>query len=155
CIPRGERSGRALGHDHLSPPLHELRCERRKKVSLSVAEAVIEADVLPLDPAELAHAIAQRIEQETRGLPIGKAGHQHANVANGRVLSACRHWPRRRRAAEQGDELAPPHSITSSAVICMISGTVTPSAFAVLRLMTSSTLVGCITGSSAGFSPLR
>ena len=34
--------------------IHELRCERRKKVDLSVAEAVIEADVLPLDPAELA-----------------------------------------------------------------------------------------------------
>ncbi len=47
------------------------------------------------------------------------------------------------------------HSITSSAVICMISGTVRPSAFAVLRLMTSSNLVGCMTGRSAGFSPLR
>jgi hypothetical protein len=47
------------------------------------------------------------------------------------------------------------YSMTSSAVICMISGTVRPSAFAVLRLMTSSTLIGCITGSSAGFSPLR
>jgi hypothetical protein len=32
--------------------------------------------------------------------------------------------------AEQRDELAAFHSITSSAVICMIIGTVTPSAFA-------------------------
>ena len=40
-------------------------------------------------------------------------------------------------------------------LINIISGTVTPSAFAVLRLMTSSNLVGRITGSSAGFSPLR
>src|SRR6266545_759163 len=47
------------------------------------------------------------------------------------------------------------HSITSSAVICMISGTVRPSALAVLRLMTSSNLVGCSTGRSAGFAPLR
>ena len=30
-----------------------------------------------------------------------------------------------------------------------------PSAFAVLRLITSSNLVGCCTGRSAGFSPLR
>ena len=30
-----------------------------------------------------------------------------------------------------------------------------PSAFAVLRLMISSTLVSCRTGRSAGFSPLR
>src|SRR5713101_4501795 len=47
------------------------------------------------------------------------------------------------------------YSITSSAVICMISGTVRPSAFAVLRLMTSSNLVGSCTGRSAGLSPLR
>jgi NAD(P)-dependent dehydrogenase (short-subunit alcohol dehydrogenase family) len=47
------------------------------------------------------------------------------------------------------------HSITSSAVICIISGTVRPSAFAVLRLMNSSTFVACWTGRSAGLSPLR
>src|SRR5262249_47454465 len=46
------------------------------------------------------------------------------------------------------------HSITSSAVICMISGIVRPRAFAVLRLITSSNLVGCRIGRSAGFSPL-
>ena len=35
------------------------------------------------------------------------------------------------------------------------SGTVRPSAFAALRLITSSNLVGCNTGSSAGLAPLR
>ena len=35
------------------------------------------------------------------------------------------------------------YSTTSLAVICMISGTVRPSALAVLRLITSSNLVGC------------
>ena len=34
-------------------------------------------------------------------------------------------------------------------------GTLRPSAFAVLRLITSSCLVGACTGRSAGFSPLR
>jgi hypothetical protein len=34
-------------------------------------------------------------------------------------------------------------------------GIVSPSAFAVLRLITSSKLVGCSTGRSAGFAPLR
>jgi len=48
-----------------------------------------------------------------------------------------------------------PHSITPSAVTCSVSGTVRPSAFAVLRLITSSNLVGCITGKSAGFAPWR
>ena len=47
------------------------------------------------------------------------------------------------------------HSITSSAATSNLSGTVRPSALAVLRLMTNSNLVGLITGRSAGFSPLR
>jgi hypothetical protein len=33
---------------------------------------------------------------------------------------------------------SPPYSITSSGVICMIMGTVKPSGFAVLKLITSS-----------------
>src|SRR5215470_20251061 len=47
------------------------------------------------------------------------------------------------------------YSSTSSARASSDGGTVMPSAFAVLRLMTSSYLVGACTGSSPGFSPLR
>ena len=47
------------------------------------------------------------------------------------------------------------HSITSSARASSVGGTSRPSAFAVLRLITSSNLVGFCTGRSAGFSPLR
>src|SRR5262249_32190482 len=57
--------------------------------------------------------------------------------------------------AEQGYKLPPFHSITSSARASSDGGTVRPSVFAVLRLITSSYLVGAWTGSSAGFSPLR
>ena len=47
------------------------------------------------------------------------------------------------------------YSITSSARVMSVGGTVRPSALAVLRLSTSSKLVGRTTGRSAGFSPLR
>src|SRR5262249_38830825 len=47
------------------------------------------------------------------------------------------------------------HSITSSARVSNVGGTSRPSALAVLRLITNSNLVGCITGKSAGFAPLR
>lgn len=47
------------------------------------------------------------------------------------------------------------YSITSSAVASSLSGTVRPSAFAVLKLMTNWYLVGNCTGRFAGFSPLR
>ena len=47
------------------------------------------------------------------------------------------------------------YSITSSAIASTLAGISKPSAFAVLRLMTRLNLVGCITGKSAGRSPLR
>ena len=47
------------------------------------------------------------------------------------------------------------HRITSFAWKRMLGGIVRPSACAVFRLITSSNLVGCSTGSSAGFVPLR
>ena len=47
------------------------------------------------------------------------------------------------------------YSITSSALASSVGGMVSPSAFAVVRLMQSWNSVGCSTGMSAGFSPFR
>src|SRR5215475_10804087 len=60
--------------------------------------------------------------------------------------------PARRR---QRDEIAPLHSITSSARASSVGGTSRPTVLAVWELMTSSSLVDCTTGKSAGFAPLR
>src|SRR5262249_42089649 len=49
----------------------------------------------------------------------------------------------------------PHHSITSSASDSRLSEIFTPTSLAVLRLITSSNLVGCSTGRSAGLAPLR
>src|SRR5450759_2069024 len=46
-------------------------------------------------------------------------------------------------------------SITSSARASSVGGILIPSALAVLRLMTSSNLVGCSTGKSAGLAPFN
>src|SRR5262249_7525158 len=93
------------------------------------------------------------------------AGHPAMTPRQTPRLNARSHWHRRllrprrerphRSATEQRDELASPHSITSSASASSLSGIWTPSALAVLRLMISSNLVGTCTGRSAGFSPLR
>src|SRR5262249_6234280 len=71
------------------------------------------------------------------------------------LLRARRERPRRRRAAEERDELAPPHSITSSARPANGSGTVSPRALATLRLMTRVYLSARWIGKSPGFAPLR
>src|SRR2546425_794041 len=47
------------------------------------------------------------------------------------------------------------YSITSSAMVSSPGGKLRPNALAVLRLITNSNLVDCMTGRSAGFSPLR
>src|SRR5262249_46314537 len=69
--------------------------------------------------------------------------------------SARRERPRRRRAAEQREELAALHSITSSASASNLSGISRPRALAVFRLTPSSNLVGCRAGKSGAFAPLR
>src|SRR5262249_31777219 len=61
------------------------------------------------------------------------------------LLRARRERPRG-CAAERHDELAPLHSITSSAVASSLSGTVRPSIRALSTLMTSSNLAACTTG---------
>src|SRR5262249_17416081 len=82
--------------------------------------------------------------------------HQHAHPPHPVGLLRLRRERPRSRAAEERDERAPGrHSITSSARASSIGGTPMPSALAVLRLITSSYLVGCWTGRLAGFSPLR
>src|SRR6516164_4924472 len=59
------------------------------------------------------------------------------------------------RAAEQRDELAACHSITSSARRRIEVGSSTPIVFAVFRLTANSKFAVCSTGSSAGCAPRR
>src|SRR5262249_8170854 len=81
--------------------------------------------------------------------------HEHTHTPDALGLLRPRaKWPRS-RPAEQRDELAALHSITSSARCCRNQGTSRPRAFAVLRLMTSSNVGGCSTGISAGFTPCK
>ena len=56
---------------------------------------------------------------------------------------------------ERDEFAASHHSITSSARARSVGGTAMPSVRAVWWLMTNSNFVDCITGRSAGFTPLR
>src|SRR5262245_65126546 len=82
--------------------------------------------------------------------------HEHTDSPHAPgLLRADAERPRRCRGAEQQYELAPPHSITSSARASNCGGTVRSSILAVSALRTSSSLLDCPTGSSAGLAPLR
>src|SRR5262245_21073145 len=100
--------------------------------------------------------LQERCEARLHFRIVRGQAHEDANASHSLgLLRARRDRPRRRRAAEQRDELAPLHSITSSAMASSPGGKLRPNALAVLRLITNSNLLDCMTGRSAGFSPLR
>src|SRR5262249_16097630 len=124
----------------------ELGCDFAIALVASLRPAILDSDGSALDPAKFTQPLHEgrgpRIPVQRRARP------QKADGRELRLLRARRERPRHRRAAEQRDELAPLHSITSSARARSVGGTSRPSAFAVLRLITSSYLVGACTGRS-------
>src|SRR5579864_4875656 len=131
--------------------------QRRQLVVMPAFEPMVfDGNVLAFDKAGFAQAFAERGDKTRVG--IGRPGPQKRDHRQRRLLRMRDERPLyrcRRRATEKGDDLAPPHSITSSARPSKESGKVRPSVFAVLRLRTSWTFSACTTGKSAGFSPLR
>ena len=129
-------------------------CARGRRV------AVVDADVAALRPPKPFERGPERREACLYFRILLSEGRKHANPPDSvGLLRARRERPRRRRAAEQRDELAAlhccSHSINSSAMASSLSGILRPSAFAVQRLMTNSNLVDCMTGRSAGLAPFR
>src|SRR5204863_4333669 len=114
------------------------------------------AAVSAIDPAELPQRSHKR-RHAGLNFRVGLGPrHQHTDPPHPiRLLRARRERPGGRRAAEQCDELAALHSLTSSAAASRVAGTVRPSAFAVLRLITNSNFTVCWIGKVEGFSPLR
>src|SRR5262249_22724558 len=79
---------------------------------------------------------------------------EDADAPHPLALGVRRERPRC-RAANQRDELAPLHSITSSAATSSLSRTARPSILAVEARLADSKLLDRTTGNSAGFAPLR
>src|SRR6516164_420119 len=140
-----------VGDDNLDFALDELGRDLGKPLVASIRPAIFNRDGATFDPAALAQASHESSDPITQGR--SRTG---AEEADGRelcwLLRARRERPRR-SAAEQRDEGAALHSITSSARASSVGGTSRPSAFATIRLITKSNLVGCSTGMSAGFAP--
>src|SRR5262249_28098076 len=139
--------------DYCHPTAYQIGCEVRQLIVLVLAPAILDRHIPALDVAHFTNALLEC------GQKVCTAGTrravEHPDHRHRRLLRARRDRPRGRRAAEQRDELAPLHSITSSARCWSSSGTSSPRAFAVFRLMTSSNSTGNWTGRLLGFSPLR
>ena len=105
----------------------------------------------------------QVVEASSQSAARSPATFEFPYSADGIVTPSARYSSRSRPAAhdrsgscvsvEQASSVV--YSITSSASCWRCPGTSRPSAFAALRLIISSYLVGACTGSSLGFSPRR
>src|SRR6516164_2261329 len=135
CGLRRER-GRGVANDERYLPTKKVRHQKRQPVSLTLVRTVLNRDVLALDEACFLEALAER----SHALVRNRSTAEKPDDRHCRLLRVRCERPRR-RAAEQRDEIAPLHSITSSARARKDSGIVRPSFFAALMLTTSSNLV--------------
>src|SRR5689334_17409585 len=110
--------------------------------------AIFDCNILPVDISGFSQSPLERchiIPLVPSCTVIEQAAHRHRAL-----LRVCRERPGGCCTTDEGDELPPFHSITSSARASHVGGRSRPSALAVLRLMARSYLVGACTGSSAG-----
>src|SRR5262245_41395599 len=140
--------------DRVRLQLDELRRLRSQPVHVVAPEAFLDAEVRAFGPAQLAQLLSECRDARQDVRIVVEPSHQHAHAPRPLALLRSRRKRPRRRAADQRYELAPLHSITSSASESKLSEIVTPSAFAVFKLITNWNLTVSITGKSAGLTPL-
>src|SRR5262245_45842838 len=132
----------------------EFACIEAGTIGIAASPTKLDVHVAAVGPPQLLQPLLQCGDATlSLWIALGEDG-EHADPPHAvRLLRARRERPSNRRAADERDEIAAPdHSITSSARASSIGGTSRPSAFAVLRLITSSILVGRSIGRSCGFA---
>src|SRR6516165_5982340 len=139
--------------DHRHLTAYQLSCEVGQSIILILRPAILDRHILAFDVPAFADALPE-CGHKTCSVG-GRRAAEEPDYRHRRLLRARRERPRGSRTAEQREELAAFHSITSSAVASSACGTLRPKTFAVCRLMTNSNLAARITGNSAAFSPLR
>ena len=144
------------GQDDVGGERDQFRCVFASAGSVR-SPASIDARVAAVGPAQLLQSLYERRVARLPFRIVRGQVHEHADATN--PIGLLR--PRRerpcdcRRAAEQRDQLAAFHSITSSARAMKVGGMLRPIAAAALRLMISSKSVASWIGRSAGLAPLR
>jgi hypothetical protein len=122
----------------------QLLRERSYPIDVTAAPPKVHPHLAAIGPAQARKRLRERGDERLRQGIVFVARHEHADAPHAVALLRPRREGPYRRAAEERDELAPPIlSITSSAMARIPGGMVSPSALAVLRLITNSKLDGC------------
>src|SRR5262249_47364417 len=119
------RGGQGDDHSHLA--LNQIGGHGWQSIVLTSRPTLLGSDVLPFDKSKFVQALEKGGYERS---PLSSC-HATEKPNHRPLLPARRDWPRRRRTAEQRDELASlhrcNHSITSLAAASSLSGTVRPS----------------------------
>src|SRR5262249_25651172 len=125
-------------------------------VGIAGGPAIVDLHVSAVGPTQLLQRLLERSDVGLRAwIARVVAALKHADTPHSLGLLRTRHHRPRCCPGKPRDELAPSHSITSSARASSEGGMVSPSALAVLRLITNSNFVACRIGKSAGLVPCR
>jgi hypothetical protein len=89
-------------------PIDQVGGERRQSIILTIGEAVLDCNVLAFDIARLVQAPVKRGD----GQCVARLAEQESDRRHRWLLRARRERPCS-RAADKGDELAPPHELPS------------------------------------------
>src|SRR5262249_13681141 len=139
---------------HAGATTDQIGCQFRKTIVLTFRPAIFDDDAATLDITGLSQGLAKGGKAAAHR-NVGRHGAEKSDHRQRRLLRLRRDRPGRNCATEKRDNLAPLHSITSSARASRVVGISRSSALAVVRLTTRSNLVGCSTGRSPGFAPRR
>src|SRR5262249_40540286 len=138
------------GHHDVGRRGDQLSCKSASLVGIAAGPAIVDLDIASFNPAQVLQAFQQRCDIGLSFRISLGVSHEDADAPHPLGLRRPRgERPCGRRAAEQCDEVAPFHLITAFARASSLSGIVSPSALAVLRLMTRSNSIGCSIGISA------
>src|SRR5262245_46564375 len=145
-----------MGHNDVRRERDEFRRVPSNLSDIGGGPARIDPYIATYSPTQQSQTLMERCEASLKYRIACGCGQEHADAPHAPVLLGSRYERPRRRAAEQGYQLAAAdHSITSSARASRLSGTSMPSALAVLWLITNSIFVGCSIGKSEGLVPLK
>ena len=102
------RTARSRRDNDIDLEPDELGRDLGEALAASLRPAILDRDGATLDPAEFAQPLHKSGDPWARSRRRGRAQEPDGRQLR-RLLRARRERPRRRRAAEQRDELAPPH----------------------------------------------
>src|SRR2546423_6271160 len=99
------RYSREWSGDHGYLAAHQIGGQRWQAIIVTFCPTVGDRNVSAFDVAALSQALAER--PQICRIQFDRRAAKIANHRNRGLLRPCRHRPRRGRAAEEGDELAP------------------------------------------------